>query len=110
MTKRKTKFKSSEDKRRSEELAQSWEKLMSKYEPKKSLRVITKPKTPVVSEVFVRETPNLPSRVTPGGSTGVKEAKKYTGTEVLGISIVHKSCLQPIFSEQGARDVAAMRR
>lgn len=57
-----------------------------------------------------RQTTRPPSLVTPGGSTALKETPQYTGTEMIGISIIHKSCLQPIFSKQAAIDVASMRR
>lgn len=57
-----------------------------------------------------RETPHIPSRVTPGGSTALKEVPTYTGSEMLGISIIHKSCLQPVFSREAAVDAASMRR
>ena len=57
-----------------------------------------------------RVTRRIPSLVTPGGDCNLKEIPKYTGTEMIGISIIHKSCLQPIFSQQAAVDVANMRR
>lgn len=57
-----------------------------------------------------RQTTRPPSLVTPGGSTALKEIPQYTGTEMIGISIIHKSCLQPVFSKQAAVDVASMRR
>lgn len=57
-----------------------------------------------------RRTEYVPSRVTPGGSTAAKEHIEYTGDKMIGISIIHKSCLQPIFNEQAAKDVANMRR
>lgn len=57
-----------------------------------------------------RNTTKPPSLVTPGGSTALKNAPVYTGTEMIGISIIHKSCLQPVFSKQDATDVAQMRR
>lgn len=44
------------------------------------------------------------------GSTTKKEIPKYTGDKIIGISIVHKSCLQPISSKEAAVDVARMRR
>jgi len=53
---------------------------------------------------------NIPSRVTPGGDCTLKEIPKYTGDQMIGISIIHKSCLQPIFSQQEAIDAASMRR
>ena len=57
-----------------------------------------------------RQTTRPPSRVTPGGSTALKPVPEYTGTEMVGISIIHKSCLQPVFSREAAVDAASMRR
>jgi hypothetical protein len=57
-----------------------------------------------------RATSRPPSLVTPGGSTALKQIPIYTGTEMVGISIIHKSCLQPVFSKQAAVDAATMRR
>lgn len=34
----------------------------------------------------------------------------YTGTEVMGIAVMHKSCLQPVFSQEQAEESAKMRR
>lgn len=53
---------------------------------------------------------DIPSRVTPGGSTALKAIPEYTGDQMIGISIIHKSCLQPVFSKQAATDAAQMRR
>jgi len=36
--------------------------------------------------------------------------KRYTGNNMVGITIMHKSCLQPIFNEDSAIDAATMRR
>ena len=57
-----------------------------------------------------RVTTRPPSRVTPGGNTDLKAVPKYTGTEMIGIAIIHKSCLQPVFSKEAATDTANMRR
>ncbi len=57
-----------------------------------------------------RETPYIPSFATHGGTTSLKEVPVYTGDKMIGISIIHKSCLQPIFSKQAAVDAASMRR
>ncbi len=35
---------------------------------------------------------------------------QYTGNEMLGIGVVHKSGLQPVFSQEQAEDLAKMRR
>jgi hypothetical protein len=67
-----------------------------------------KPLTPEMGTS--RTTTRPPSLVTPGGSCALKEAPKYTGTEMVGISIIHKSCLQPVFSKESAIDAATMRR
>lgn len=37
-------------------------------------------------------------------------ANTYTGEKVVGIATMHKSCLQPVFSQQEAEDSAKMRR
>lgn len=39
-----------------------------------------------------------------------KTPQVYTGTEMLGITVLHKSCLQPVFSQEAAIDAASMRR
>jgi len=57
-----------------------------------------------------RVTATHASRVTPGGSCALKDIPVYTGSEMIGISIIHKSCLQPIFSREAAVDAASMRR
>jgi hypothetical protein len=44
------------------------------------------------------------------GPCSSKKIPAYTGENIVGISILHKSCLQPIFSKQEAIDVANMRR
>ncbi len=45
------------------------------------------------------------------GSTGAKkEEKQYTGKNLIGIAVMHKSCLQPIFTKESAKDSANMRR
>ncbi len=36
--------------------------------------------------------------------------KHYTGDKVLGVAVLHKSCLQPVFSQEAAIEVARMRR
>jgi hypothetical protein len=45
------------------------------------------------------------------GNTGAKkEEKQYTGKNLIGIAVMHKSCLQPIFTKESAKDSANMRR
>ena len=44
------------------------------------------------------------------GPCSSKPSPTYTGTNILGIAVLHKSCLQPIFSNEEAIEVAQMRR
>lgn len=44
------------------------------------------------------------------GSTAPQEHKEYTGDKMVGIAIMHKSCLQPVFSDQAAKESASMCR
>lgn len=44
------------------------------------------------------------------GSTAPKQIPPYTGNNMLGITLVHKSGFQPVFSKQAAIDAANMRR
>jgi hypothetical protein len=58
----------------------------------------------------VRETKNIPSLNTNVGSTNKIETTKYTGDRLIGIAVLHKSCLQPVFSKETATEIARMRR
>jgi len=51
-----------------------------------------------------------PSVDTGWASTAAVDSLVYTGDQLVGIAVMHKSCLQPVFSEQAARDSATMRR
>ena len=59
-----------------------------------------------------RQTPYIPSlNSIDNGQTPKKEPHIYSGErKLLGITILHKSCLQPVFSQQEAIDAAHMRR
>jgi hypothetical protein len=61
-------------------------------------------------EEYRATTKHIPSRETPGHSTAPKVIPECNLPNLLGVSIVHKSCLQPVFSEQQAKDLASMRR
>lgn len=72
--------------------------------------LVTTPKEP---KLQVRETPNYPSLssfVPGGGCTKPIQGKVYTGTAMKGIGTLHKSNAVPIFTDEEARDQAAMRR
>ena len=57
-----------------------------------------------------RTTRHIPSLVTEGHCTAPKVIPECTLPNLVGVSIVHKSCLQPVFSTEQAKDLAAMRR
>lgn len=44
------------------------------------------------------------------GACSSKPSPTYTGSEMIGITVIHKSCLQPVFSKEAAEDAAKMRR
>ena len=71
------------------------------------------------AETFVGSTPttyraNTYASVTSTRSTdscAKKESMVYTGEQkLLGIATLHKSCLQPVFDADYAKDIAKMRR
>ena len=114
--KRKAKFKyaSAEHKRAAEQLAQDWQQLKKSYSAPPVARPIQNART------LSKSLPKIPQRGTtllaaPSMSTGVGVAVKapilmYTGDAVIGIAVQHKSCLQPVFTEEQAKESAMMRR
>ena len=97
-----------------EELKAKWAavpKLAGKYETaKKKTKGKAKTAKPTVLS------PAVPDQLRPAvgkfdnGVGAQPAAKTYTGDKVLGIAVMHKSCLQPVFSEEAAKDSAKMRR
>jgi len=57
-----------------------------------------------------RDTKHIPSRDSGYGIGARKDTTMYTGTNIIGIGTLHKSNAVPIFSEQEAKDISAMRR
>ena len=99
------KFKSAEAKKQALENQRSWEELMRKYPP-----VATSKAYKPTTLHDARTTADVPSLVTPGGSTLVKTSQQYTGSAIKGIGTMHKSNMVPIFSDNEAEDIARMRR
>ncbi len=114
----KQKFRNAEEARKARELDSSWKELQKKWgveaEEKKRKRALSAPvMLPTQASVFRRDTgPKIPSLN--GGRdmspAALKPAQMYTGSMVKGITVVHKSCLQPVFTNQEAIDAAHMRR
>lgn len=95
------------------QLASEWQELLAKYAPKKKLKnpeVVTVPQVPKLLCPPGRETPKYPSLNSFGGTTPKKQPMLYTGDKMKGIGTLHKSNAVPIFTDEEARDQAAMRR
>ena len=111
----KVKFRNAEEARKARELDASWKELQKKWdvdadEKRRRRAMSAEPLTYKLSAPAGRTTTtNLPSRVTPGGSTAPVH-KVYTGTKVLGIATMHKSNAVPVFAEEEAVEIARMRR
>ena len=113
----KIKFRNAVEARKSRELDREWKQLKIKWgvdadEKKRKQALIAKPLVYSLSTPIGRSnTHHIPSLDTGhSGPVSSKPAPKYTGTEMLGITILHKSCLQPVFNQQAAVDAANMRR
>ena len=111
----KVKFRNADEARKARELDASWQELQKKWdvdaEEKRRKRAMkAEPLVYKLTGVTDRAgTAHIPSRNT-GGNATLAPAKVYTGDQVLGVTVLHKSCLQPVFSKQDAIDAARMRR
>lgn len=108
----KLKFKSSEAKKKFEQLDREWNALQKKWEPKKNMKKVFKEISvaPNMSTPRITNDKNIPSLVTPGGDCNLKESPNYTGTKMLGVSQMHKSNAVPVFSDEEVKDISKMRR
>lgn len=95
-----------------QELKELWENILAKYTTKTPAEVRALLAEPIKEmPVYRRETPYVPSlKMTVVDNCPKKEPLQYTGNAVIGIAVQHKSCLQPIFSQESAIDSAKMRR
>lgn len=109
----KQKWTSSEAKRKAEALDQEWQRKQKEW------GTLSKPKVKPVGSAVKYKMPTVPAdrrvkaeSVDTGvkGAVRVKETQHYTGDRLLGITIMHKSCLQPVFSQEQAIEAASMRR
>ena len=111
----KVKFRNAEEARKARELEESWRELLKRQgveaEQKRQTRAMKAPALDykLTTPVGRTNTHHIPSRDT-GGNAALAPAKVYTGDKVLGVTVLHKSCLQPVFSKQDAIDAAKMRR
>ena len=110
----KQKFRNADEARKARELATEWELNQTKWssmsKPTQS-RPITRPFPklgPPPGRSMNDHIPSLDTGVK--GAVTSKQSQQYTGDKMLGVTILHKSCLQPVFSQQAAIDAANMRR
>jgi len=113
----KIKFRNAEEARKHRELASDWHDLQKRWGVEQELK---KRKQALAADPLVyslgtpigrSNTHHIKSLDTGhSGPVSSKPAPKYTGSEILGITILHKSCLQPVFNQQAAVDAANMRR
>jgi len=111
------KFRNADEARKARELDASWKELKKKWdvdleEKRRSRAMKAEPLVYRLTGATDRAgTAHIPSRDT--GHSGVVSSKanpQYTGTEIIGVTVLHKSCLQPVFNQQEAIDAASMRR
>jgi hypothetical protein len=111
----KFKYRNAAEAQKARELDAEWKELLKRQgveiENKKRARAMKA--EPLVyrleTPVGRTNTHHIPSRVTAGHDT-TPNVKVYTGTEIIGVTVLHKSCLQPVFNQQQAIDAASMRR
>ena len=106
----KKKYRSSEQKQKEQQLAESWSELQKKYPvaPARKLQrnVYTGPKNMNME----RTSRHIPSVDTGLGTTAPVRQQQYTGDKMIGIGTMHKSNMVPIFSDKEAKDISTMRR
>lgn len=108
--KKKKKWASAEQKRNALELERNWEELKKRHASTTTIKKPVVVKTPVATNKTIEDNrpKSLNSWIT--GPVSSKPNQKYTGDNVKGIVVQHKSCLQPVFNQQEAIDSAKMRR
>jgi hypothetical protein len=112
----KIKFRNSAEAQKARQLDADWKELQKKWDvdaddKKRKRALMAEPLSYTLSPPAGRESVRINSLDTGHkGAVRTKDIPQYTGTEVLGVTIVHKSCLQPVFNQQEAIDAASMRR
>ena len=114
--KARAKFRNADEARRARELDASWQELLKRQgvEAEDRRRSRAMKAEPLVYSLGAPagrgNTRHIPSLGTTGGVATLAAPKVYTGTKCIGVTVLHKSCLQPVFSQQEAIDAAKMRR
>lgn len=92
--------------------AKAWDEQQSRYgniNVSTKFQTLQQPRTNILRD-GANDFKHVQSIKTDRFDTFKPKGNVYTGTSVIGIAVQHKSCLQPIFSNEAARDSAAMRR
>jgi hypothetical protein len=106
----KAQFRTADQARRARQAQESWADLKQRWDikddnskPKKALYTPPQP--------YRRDTgPRAESKPDTVGIAVRPADKVYTGDNCLGVAILHKSCLQPVFNTESVKDIAKMRR
>ena len=113
--KAKKKWASSAQKQQAEKLDQDWKALQQRWgteadDRKRSRALKAKPYiSPVNPRIAeLRVAPSLDTGHK--GAVTIKQPMQYTGDKIVGIGTMHKSNAVPIFSDQEAKEISAMRR
>ena len=101
---KKRKFKSAEEKARYMAAQES------EYGIAKKRSFVGKASEVLTQRTYIRETPHYPSRGNGIGAATKADAPIYTGTKMIGIGTLHKSNAVPVFCDEEAKNMAAMRR
>lgn len=105
---KKVKWKSTEQKKIERENQQAWNALLNKWKPSKL--VVADPPKYKLGIPEHRKQKQYQSITTGAADTFKHTPQQYTGDKVIGIGVMHKSCLVPIFNSEQATDLAKMRR
>ena len=91
-------------------LANSWQEILKKYEPKKKTETSSRVEVYKEPTPYRRETAFVPSLGTHQGECTRKQQQSYTGTAMMGIATLHKSNAVPVFTQEDAVEISRMRR
>ena len=112
----KQKFRNAAEAQRARELDESWKDLQNRWgveqEESKRKRAMAAPvrNQPAPTRRGANDPKPKSLSTWTTGAVSSKPSPQYTGNQVLGVTVLHKSCLQPAFSKQDAVDAAKMRR
>ena len=114
----KTKFRNAAEAQKARELANSWDSLLKSHGSAQETKKRTKLSStyePLSNHYSLsipqeRNNSHIKSLGSDNGVAPLKPSPTYTGSKCIGVTVLHKSCLQPVFSKQEAVDAAKMRR